>query len=104
MHLAMGCVLIQIFSFEQPPDVQKKRAALIVIGETSFIAYHCITDEFVLHVVLFITLSFTVGWKTRRLIKERIKDEAHRRKLSALVNFGTSNLQGSTFQKVTFRC
>lgn len=89
MHLAMGCVLIQIFTFQQPLDVQKQRAALIVAGETSFIIYHCVTDEFVLHVILFFSLCLTVGWKTRRIIRDRIKDKDHKKKLSTLANFAT---------------
>lgn len=89
MHLAMGCVLIQVFTFQQPPEIQRRNTIIIVLGLTSFIIYHCVTDEFIMHVTLFVTLVLTVIWKTRQIIKERIQNEDHKKKMSALATFGT---------------
>lgn len=89
MHLAMGCVLIRLFTFQQLPEIQRRNAAIIVVGLTSFIVYHCITDEFVLHVMLFFGLSVTVGWQTRGLIRNEKGDKAHKKKLTSLLNFAT---------------
>ena len=90
MHLAMACVLIQVWSWRQAPEIQRRNSAIIVVGLTSFIIYHCVTDEFVLHVVLFLCLSVSVAWKTRMIMKERITDSAQRKKLSSLLTFATS--------------
>lgn len=66
MHTALGCVLIQLWTWKQPPEIAKRNTAIIFIGLTSFIIYHCATDEFVLHVALFFVLCVSVGWKTRK--------------------------------------
>lgn len=93
MHLAMGCVLIRLFTFQQVPDIQRRNATIITVGLASFVSYHCLTDEFVLHVILFFMLSVTVGWKTRNLIKDGPKSEAQKGKLSSLVTFATCKWQ-----------
>ncbi len=89
MHTAMACVLIRIFSYGQPPDVQLRRSAFIAIGLTSFIVYHCLTNEFVLHVILFFGLSVTVSRKTRTIIQQRKDSEAEKKKLLSLVFVAT---------------
>lgn len=89
MHLAMGCVLIQLWTFEQPPDIQLRNASIIVVGLLSFVIYHCVTDEFVLHVVLFFGLSISVAWKTRTIIRERVKEKAHKDRMGTLATFAT---------------
>ncbi|KAK5175128.1 uncharacterized protein LTR77_000265 [Saxophila tyrrhenica] len=86
----MGCVLIKLFSFRQPKDIQRRNAAIISIGLTSFIIYHCVTDEFTLHIIIFLSLTFTVIWKTRKIIRETVQDSAQRKKMATLATFGTS--------------
>lgn len=88
MHFAMGCALIRVFTFQQPPEIQKRNSAIIIVGLASFIIYHCLTDEFALHVILFFSLSVTVVWKTRRIIAIRVKDPSHKEKMSALALYG----------------
>lgn len=89
MHLAMGCVLMQVFNFRKPPEVQKRNSAIIIGGLTSFIIYHCVTDEFVLHVIIFFSLSVTVSRMTSKITKETVKDPQHKKKLSTLVKTAT---------------
>lgn len=97
MHLAMGCALIRVFTFQQPRDIQRRNSTIIVVGLVSFIIYHCLTDEFALHVILFFSLSVTVIVKTRSIISIRVKDQGHKAKMSALATFGTGEKQaGST--------
>ncbi|SMR44974.1 unnamed protein product [Zymoseptoria tritici ST99CH_3D1] len=91
MHLAMGCVLIRLFTFQRAPEVQRRNAATIAIGLSSFVIYHCLTDEFVLHVIIFFSLSLTVGWMTRGLVKSGSRPAVHKEKLSGLVTFATCN-------------
>jgi dihydroceramidase len=89
MHLAMGCVLIRIFTFQRPPPVQRRNAIVIAVGLTSFVIYHCITDEFVLHVILFFGLSLTVGWQSYSLIQKSSKPDPDKKMLTSLVTFAT---------------
>lgn len=89
MHLAMGCVLMQVFNFRKPPDIQKRNSALIIGGLTTFIVYHCLTDEFVLHVAIFFGLSVTVSRMTSKITKETVKDRQHKKKLNRLTLMAT---------------
>ena len=89
MHLAIGCIMIQVFNFDQTPEIQRRNTAIITIGLTSFIIYHCVTDEFVLHCILFIALAVTVTWKIRMIIHERITDEGQKYKLRSLATLST---------------
>ena len=89
MHMAIGCVLIRLFTFQQTPSVQRRNATIITVGLTAFITYHCLTDEFILHVLLFLTLSITVALKTRSLTKTSTRPEAHKKQLSSLVGFAS---------------
>lgn len=95
MHLAMGCVLIQLWTFQQPPEIQKRNATIIIVGLVSFVIYHCISDEFVLHVILFFGLSLSIGWKLRKLIRERGHNETQKEQLGTLVTFATCKWPGS---------
>ncbi len=88
MHLAMGCSLISMYNYQQPPHIQKRNSIIIVVGLTSFITYHCLTDEFVMHVILFVSLSVIAVRKTRLLIKGQVKDPDRKAKLSSLATFG----------------
>lgn len=89
MHLAMGCVLMQVFNFRKPAHIQKRNSAIIVGGLTSFIIYHCLTDEFVLHVAIFFALSVTVSRMTSKITKETVKDPGQKKKLGTLVKTAT---------------
>ena len=119
MHLATGCVLIQLWTFQQPPEIQRRNATIIIGGLASFVVYHCVTDEFVLHVIVFLAstlvrnvpvkslsdirhlLTFcpwvckSVGWKTRRTIKERIEDKTEKEILGTLTTFATCMCTGA---------
>jgi dihydroceramidase len=89
MHLAIGCVLIQVFTFRKPEWEQRRNTLVIVLGLTAFVIYHCVTDEFVMHVALFFGMSVTVSWKTSRITKETIQDQQVRKRLHSLTTFAT---------------
>jgi len=92
MHLAIGLVLYQVFSFDKPP-AQKRRVLSIILGVlVPFFIYHSVADEFVLHVVLFFIMSVTVSYKTQSVIKERVKNPIDRKKMGRLAKFATSKL------------
>ncbi|KAF2766883.1 alkaline phytoceramidase [Teratosphaeria nubilosa] len=89
MHLAIGTILLQLFTFQEPPPIQRRNAAIILGIIIPFVIYHCVTDEFVLHVALFFCMSWIVGFRARYIIKTKITDPAHRKKLSGILNTAT---------------
>ena len=90
MHLAIGLVLYQVFSFDKPP-AQKRRVLSIILGVlVPFFIYHSVADEFVLHVVLFFIMSVTVSYKTQSVIKERVKNPIDRKRMGSLAKFATT--------------
>ena len=100
MHLAIGCVLIQIFTFDRPPAVQRRNILFIAIGLVSFVVYHTATDEFTLHVILFFSMSLTAILKTRRMIHDRVENDADKKKMSTLATFGACELPIYVEQRV----
>ncbi|EMC99069.1 hypothetical protein BAUCODRAFT_31353 [Baudoinia panamericana UAMH 10762] len=110
MHLAMGSVLLQIFTFNEPPAIQRRNTAIILGVLIPFVIYHCLTDEFVAHVVLFFCMCWIVGFRTRWIIKTRIRNEQHRKKVggmltratwTALVGYGIWNIDVNFCPAVT---
>lgn len=74
MHLAIGTVLQQVYTFKEPPKVQVRNTAIILGVLVPFVIYHCLADEFILHVILFFCMSWIVAGRVRKLIREQIKD------------------------------
>jgi len=90
MHVATGSVLIQVFTFNESMEIRKRNTAIIVGSLTAFVIYHCVTDEFVLHIVVFFICTVSVAIKTSRIIQEQVKDEQHKKKLNGLARFASS--------------
>ena len=89
MHLAIGTVLHQLYTFQEPPHIQRRNTAIILGVLVPFVIYHCVTDEFVLHIALFFSMSWIVGFRTRKIIATRIKEKEHRDQIRSLVTFAT---------------
>lgn len=90
MHMAIGTVLNQVFNFQQPPSIQRRNTGIILGILVPFYIYHCLADEFVLHVILFIGMSITVVVKTQSIIALRIKDSTHKKRLTTLARIGAA--------------
>ena len=88
MHLAMGTILHQIFTFQEPPSIQRRNTAIILGILVPFVIYHCLADEFVLHVILFLSMTILVVGKTNRIISGQVHDRNQRKKIKALATFG----------------
>jgi len=89
MHLSIGCLLHQIFTFQEPPHIQRRNTAIILGVLIPFFIYHFVADEFIVHVILFFCMSWIVAFRTRYLIATRIKEETDRAKIRGLVTFAT---------------
>ncbi|PPJ56609.1 hypothetical protein CBER1_01833 [Cercospora berteroae] len=90
MHVAIATVLLQVYTFDEPLAIQRRNTSIILGIIIPFVIYHCLTDEFILHVVLFFGMSITVARRIRHIIRMRIKEQAQRAKLRSLVTFATS--------------
>ncbi|KAI5363266.1 putative alkaline ceramidase [Septoria linicola] len=91
MHVAIATVLLQVYTFQEPLAIQRRNAAIILGIIIPFVIYHCLTDEFILHVILFSGMSITVARRIRHIIRIRIKEKAQRAKLRSLVTFATAS-------------
>jgi dihydroceramidase len=95
MLLAVGTVLHRVYTFDSTP----LRASLAGLGlATMLIAfgvYHCVTDEVVMHSVVFGIMIVLVGIQTRSIIKHRIEEPAMRKEVSRLVTWGSGMFQSS---------
>lgn len=89
MHVAIGTVLHQVFTFQQPRERQRLVRIVLLSILLPFYIYHCLADEFAVHVLLFLGMVLTVVGKTSQLVKQRIKDAGKRRRLSALTSLAT---------------
>lgn len=91
MHVAIATVLLQVYTFREPLAIQRRNTAIILGIIIPFVIYHCLTDEFILHVVLFFGMSITVARRIRQIIGLRIKEKIQRDKLRSLVTFATAS-------------
>ncbi|KAK4569517.1 hypothetical protein LTR86_003280 [Recurvomyces mirabilis] len=89
MHVATGTVMHQLFTFKQPPERKRLVRAGLLGVLVPFYVYHCLADEFTVHVLLFLSMVFTVIWKTRKEIQIHIIRPEDRRKLTKLTTFGS---------------
>ncbi|KAF2166059.1 hypothetical protein M409DRAFT_23787 [Zasmidium cellare ATCC 36951] len=89
MHLAIGTVLQQTWCFQEPPKIQRRNTAIILGILVPFVIYHCVTDEFVLHVLLFFCMCWIVAYRVRYIIHIRIKEREHRQRLRSLLTFAS---------------
>ena len=90
MHLAIGTILHQIFTFQQPPAIQRRNTTIILGILVPFVIYHCLADEFALHVILFLSMTVLVIWKTNRIISAQVHEEIQRKKIKALATSGAA--------------
>ena len=91
MHVAIATVLLQVYTFQEPLAIQRRNTAIILGIIVPFVIYHCLTDEFILHVILFFGMSITVARRIRYIIRLRIKEAGQRAKLRGLVTFATAS-------------
>ena len=88
MHVAIGTVMHQLFTFKQPPERKRLVRAGLLGVLVPFYIYHCLKDEFTVHVILFLSMVFTVIWKTRKEIQIHITRLEDRSRLTKLTTFG----------------
>jgi len=96
MFLAVGALLHQLLCFEASP-AQRRNYTLAILGVLIPVStYHVVADEIYVHEIVFAVMVIMVVRKTRRLIRERVKNEGQKKRMGQLASFGIGKL-GSAF-------
>ncbi|KAL1620176.1 hypothetical protein SLS56_009806 [Neofusicoccum ribis] len=91
MIFATAFVLHRAYPFGRPAAWTRGFGVALAAGFAVFAAYHCWTDELLVHFLLFGGMTLAVGRKTRALIRARVGAEGGKgreRRLSALAWVG----------------
>ncbi|KAG4033793.1 hypothetical protein MFRU_004g02960 [Monilinia fructicola] len=88
MLIATSTVLHRVFTYDKSLKYTVVSGSSLFIFMVAFIAWHCITDETLMHPVLFgIEIAF-VGIQTRSIINLRVADVAVQQQVKKLVTYG----------------
>ncbi|KAF2622133.1 alkaline phytoceramidase [Macroventuria anomochaeta] len=91
MFLAVGALLHQLLCFESTP-AQRRNYTLAILGVLIPVStYHVVADEIYVHEIVFAIMVIMVVRKTRKLIRERVKNEEHKKRMGQLASFGIAN-------------
>ncbi|EKD20913.1 alkaline phytoceramidase [Drepanopeziza brunnea f. sp. 'multigermtubi' MB_m1] len=88
MLVAVATVLHRVCTFDKSLSTTVISGVAITAGMTAFSAWHCITDETVMHSVLFAIMIVLVGQKTRMVITQRVSDPAVAKEVRKLALWG----------------
>jgi hypothetical protein len=88
MFLAVGALLHQLLCFEATP-AQRRNYTLAILGVLIPVStYHVVANEIYVHEIVFGIMVIMVVSKTRKLIRERVKNEEHKKRMGQLASFG----------------
>jgi dihydroceramidase len=88
MLIATTTVLHRVFTFDQTLNTTIVSGISLTAFMTLFIAWHCITDEIIMHSVLFGVMIALIGIKTRSIIARRVQDKVVRKEVFKLCTWG----------------
>src|SRR6266487_5373060 len=88
MLIATATVLHRVFTFDKSLSTTTISGSAITAFMAVFIAWHCITDELVMHCVLFGVMIAIVGFKTRSIISKRVQDKVVRTEVKKVTTWG----------------
>lgn len=93
MFLAVGALLHQLLCFEATP-AQRRNYTLAILGVLIPVStYHVVADEIYVHEIVFAVMVIMVVRKTRKLIRERVTNEEHKKRMGQLATFGIGELR-----------
>ncbi|EDO02588.1 hypothetical protein SS1G_05065 [Sclerotinia sclerotiorum 1980 UF-70] len=88
MLIATSTVVHRVFTYDKSFKYTVIYGSSLFIFMVAFIAWHCITDETLIHPILFgIEIAF-VGIKTRSIINLRVADKLVQKQVKKLVTYG----------------
>lgn len=88
MLIATATVLHRVFTFDKSLKTTVISGIAATVSMALFIAWHCITDEVVMHPILFGIMIAIVGIKTRSIISQRVSNLEVRKEVTKLVTWG----------------
>lgn len=88
MFLAVGALLNQLQTFNQPLSTRRFKTLSIVGILVPVSVYHCWADELYVHQITFATMVLLCGREIRNLVREQITNAAQRSRLLSLANGG----------------
>jgi dihydroceramidase len=98
MFLAVGALLHQLLCFEATPS-QRRNYTLAILGVLIPVSwYHCWADEIYVHEIVFAAMVIMVVRRTRKLIRERVKNVEHKKRLGQLASLGIGKLFSTLLQ------
>ncbi|KAG0652352.1 Alkaline ceramidase YDC1 [Hyphodiscus hymeniophilus] len=89
MHIATLTVLHRVMTFDKSLTLTISSGLISALLMIAFIAWHCMTDELIVHSILFGVMIVAVGIKTRTIIGRRVPDKAVRREVRKLATWGS---------------
>ncbi|TGO57522.1 hypothetical protein BOTNAR_0199g00130 [Botryotinia narcissicola] len=88
MLIATSTVVHRVFTYDKSLRYTVVTGVSLFVFMVTFVAWHCITDETLMHPVLFgIEIAF-VGIKTRSIINLRVADVDVQKQVKKLVTYG----------------
>ncbi|KAF7898583.1 hypothetical protein EAF00_005029 [Botryotinia globosa] len=88
MLIATSTVVHRVFTYDKSLRYTVVTGVSLFVFMVTFVAWHCITDETLMHPVLFgIEIAF-VGIKTRSIINLRVADVEVQKQVKKLVTYG----------------
>ncbi|KAE9378362.1 alkaline phytoceramidase [Stipitochalara longipes BDJ] len=89
MLIATATVLHRVFTFDKSLSVTVSSGLLITTVMATFSTWHCITDEIIMHSVLFGLMIAIIGLKTRSIISSRVSNPAIKAQVFKLCTWGS---------------
>ncbi|TVY31659.1 Alkaline ceramidase [Lachnellula subtilissima] len=90
MLLATATVLHRVFTFDKSIAYTVTYGAILSAAMTAFSTWHCVTDELIMHSVLFGVMIAAIGIKTRSIISARVSDPIVRADVKSLATWGAA--------------
>jgi dihydroceramidase len=88
MLIATATVLHRVYTFDRTLPITVWSGITLTVALSAFSVWHCITDELVMHSVIFGIMICLVGIKTRSIIAARIPDPSVRKEVKRLATWG----------------
>jgi len=88
MLVAVATVMHRVYTFDTSSATTVVSGLGLTAALTLFSIWHCVTDEIVLHSIIFGIMICLVGIQTRSIISHRVLDPAVRKEVTKLATWG----------------
>ncbi|CZT10101.1 related to YPC1-Alkaline Ceramidase [Rhynchosporium agropyri] len=88
MLVAVASVVHRVYTFDKSLKTTVISGTVFTVVMTAFSIWHCITDELIMHNVIFAFMIVAVGQKTRSIISSRVENPAVAKEVRKLATWG----------------